>query len=176
MNSLFAYFNGTPLQMNGLDSSNLQKLRELLNEQASKYPTDKDNIEFIFNQTSEMEKNLREMSKGQLQHFGKKEIAKLAKKWSMTTESFIRMWFMNIQYLILVGKINDDDMFGFLVFDNTSFNALKTVSKEMMQISKSCNLCSAPSKSVCQKCKKIYYCCKEHQVQDWKEHKKVCCK
>jgi hypothetical protein len=26
----------------------------------------------------------------------------------------------------------------------------------------------------CSKCKKVFYCCKEHQKDDWKRHKKTC--
>ncbi len=39
---------------------------------------------------------------------------------------------------------------------------------------KLCAVCDASCKSKCQSCKKVYYCCREHQVSDWKEHKKIC--
>ena len=39
---------------------------------------------------------------------------------------------------------------------------------------KLCAVCEVSCKSKCQTCKKVYYCCREHQVSDWKEHKKIC--
>jgi hypothetical protein len=39
---------------------------------------------------------------------------------------------------------------------------------------KLCAVCEASCKSKCQTCKKVYYCCREHQISDWKEHKKIC--
>jgi hypothetical protein len=39
-----------------------------------------------------------------------------------------------------------------------------------------CNLqnCNAIGKSKCSRCKNAFYCSKEHQIQDWKNHKSVC--
>src|ERR1043165_7878559 len=37
-----------------------------------------------------------------------------------------------------------------------------------------CNVCQKPSKSQCGKCHQTYYCSKECQKKDWKEHKKSC--
>lgn len=39
---------------------------------------------------------------------------------------------------------------------------------------KLCAVCEVSCKSKCQSCKKVYYCCREHQISDWKEHKKIC--
>ncbi|CAB4426657.1 unnamed protein product [Rhizophagus irregularis] len=39
---------------------------------------------------------------------------------------------------------------------------------------KKCNVCKKPSTSYCSKCKLIYYCSKECQKKDWKEHKTSC--
>jgi hypothetical protein len=37
-----------------------------------------------------------------------------------------------------------------------------------------CALCGQPAQYHCTKCTNTYYCCREHQKQDWKIHKKVC--
>lgn len=39
---------------------------------------------------------------------------------------------------------------------------------------KLCAVCEVSCKSKCQTCKKVYYCCREHQLSDWREHKKIC--
>lgn len=39
-----------------------------------------------------------------------------------------------------------------------------------------CRVCKKENvKSKCAKCKKIYYCSRDCQIKDWKEHKLVCC-
>lgn len=38
-----------------------------------------------------------------------------------------------------------------------------------------CNVCGMKAPSHCSKCKKVYYCCRQHQVTDWHgEHKEIC--
>lgn len=47
----------------------------------------------------------------------------------------------------------------------------------MLKGEKYCNVCKemdAAKLSRCSGCKIVYYCCKEHQANDWKNHKKVC--
>jgi hypothetical protein len=39
---------------------------------------------------------------------------------------------------------------------------------------KLCMVCDVSCKSKCQSCKKVYYCCRNHQLIDWKKHKKIC--
>lgn len=39
---------------------------------------------------------------------------------------------------------------------------------------KICAVCEVSCKLKCKWCKRVYYCCREHQVSDWKEHKKSC--
>jgi len=41
------------------------------------------------------------------------------------------------------------------------------------------HVCNAPNcdnsaSGQCKRCKQVYYCCKEHQVEDWKAHEAVC--
>lgn len=38
-----------------------------------------------------------------------------------------------------------------------------------------CEVCGTKSTSCCGKCKKVYYCSKDHQKIDWKHHKVICC-
>lgn len=37
-----------------------------------------------------------------------------------------------------------------------------------------CAVCGTSAKAFCSKCKQVYYCCAEHQRQDWKSHKAAC--
>jgi len=37
-----------------------------------------------------------------------------------------------------------------------------------------CELCGAPANLKCSKCRTTYYCCKDHQIQDWGRHKVMC--
>ncbi len=38
----------------------------------------------------------------------------------------------------------------------------------------SCNICQKIATNQCAKCKQVFYCSKEHQIQDWKAHKTQC--
>ena len=37
-----------------------------------------------------------------------------------------------------------------------------------------CNLCRNPASNLCARCNKVYYCSREHQRLDWKDHKHIC--
>ena len=37
-----------------------------------------------------------------------------------------------------------------------------------------CAFCRKVSSLRCARCKKVFYCCKEHQKSHWKAHKSVC--
>ena len=38
----------------------------------------------------------------------------------------------------------------------------------------SCAVCKKPAKTRCSACCKVFYCCVDHQKQDWKTHKLEC--
>jgi hypothetical protein len=47
--------------------------------------------------------------------------------------------------------------------------------KKQVEMKKNiCVVCNIYCKRKCQKCKTAYYCCVEHQMKDWKCHKKIC--
>jgi hypothetical protein len=41
-------------------------------------------------------------------------------------------------------------------------------------VSNICNVCKIPASNLCARCNKVYYCGKEHQRSDWKDHKHIC--
>ena len=40
----------------------------------------------------------------------------------------------------------------------------------------SCEICKKRSEMRCSRCQNVFYCCAEHQKQDWKKHKVNCIK
>jgi len=56
--------------------------------------------------------------------------------------------------------------------DNTTTSS--SSSTTVSRTGKSCPLCGAPGLKVCAGCSKVGYCSKEHQREDWKNHKLVC--
>jgi hypothetical protein len=43
-----------------------------------------------------------------------------------------------------------------------------------VEIHRTCVICKAKCTTICSKCKTVYYCGKEHQLQDWPKHKVIC--
>mmetsp|Transcript_15324 Transcript_15324/g.44341 ORF Transcript_15324/g.44341 Transcript_15324/m.44341 type:complete len:144 (-) Transcript_15324:398-829(-) len=43
-----------------------------------------------------------------------------------------------------------------------------------MATTNKCAVCSEPAPKRCNDCKAVYYCSREHQIEDWKRHKKAC--
>jgi len=184
MSILKVYFKGTGLAFPYIMS--IEDIKIHLEKGFQKYissdehiasPTE--NIEFIYNQTSFFEETLCKCSKNGF--MGEKQQKKAAELLGFdTVESLITMWFMNINYLLKMGRIEDDNNFGFCGIMSPSITTeelatyLNEHAQNKYQARKICNLCQAPSKNKCSRCENIYYCCREHQLSDWKEHKKVC--
>lgn len=53
-------------------------------------------------------------------------------------------------------------------------NAWEQEMKESNKHHKSCNYCYLESEYKCKRCRRTYYCSKEHQQQDWASHKTYC--
>jgi hypothetical protein len=99
---------------------------------------------------------------------------------------FILGYFTLIHHLIKHKYKNDEltfDNYGFVVatpkidVDNTpeEFKKItKLLRKDWKKEMKVCGICSNPADKLCGICKSIYYCCREHQTEDWKRHKKEC--
>lgn len=43
-----------------------------------------------------------------------------------------------------------------------------------MSTTNKCAVCNEPAAQRCKDCQVVYYCSREHQVEDWKRHKKAC--
>lgn len=165
---ILAYFNGTP--QNFPYKCTPQKIFECLDENISSYD---DDVEFYYNQTAEMEKALNDNSKRGF--VTEKRLQKTAKDLGFeSSEGFAIIWFCNIHYLLKKGRICDDNNFGFMTMSgNGVISAFQKVFDEQLANSALCGVCKVKSKLKCGKCHQMY-CCREHQVQDWKNHKKVC--
>jgi predicted transcriptional regulator len=46
--------------------------------------------------------------------------------------------------------------------------------KSMYEMNKICEVCHIPTDKTCSKCKKSFYCCKQHFSQRWEIHKHEC--
>jgi len=89
-------------------------------------------------------------------------------------EEFQVLWCVNIFYLLQKGRITNSKMFGFEMVTETRHKELLVKTKAGYKATFLCGVCAVKSTQKCERCEKTYYCCREHQVADWKEHKKVC--
>lgn len=160
---IIAYFNGTPLSFPYKTSKT--ELFALLDENVKEYDSD---WEFYLEQTKDIEKQLFELSGGR--ELTIDVIAKVADKLGQTWDKLTVMWFLNIKYLLDKGVIKDDNNNGFLVIGGDK----KTVKRVRKIMGSVCIVCKKEAKHKCSKCGLAQYCCKEHQVENWKEHKKYC--
>jgi hypothetical protein len=165
-----AFFNGTGLTFPVIMPS--KKLFEFIDEQILLY--DKNDIEFYYEQTKQMEKTLNDNAKNGFCR--EKEQEKVAKILGYkNARDMITIWFCNIRFLIKMGRIQDDNNFGFLIMEGGDiFNVAQEAFQDAYKETLTCGVCQTPSKTKCSRCLKVYYCCRDCQMADWKKHKKVC--
>jgi hypothetical protein len=88
---------------------------------------------------------------------------------SMAPEMLLHIWCGNIINLIEFECITQDDATGWLVMRGLTPIPQQPASQKI------CVVCSVNCKLKCPKCF-TFYCSTEHQKQDWKFHKKTCCR
>jgi hypothetical protein len=120
---------------------------------------------------------------GEITQFVLEKVSKIMK---LELSVFITSWFANINFLIKHKYKNAElsaDDYGFVIgFPNTeeentlekTMKLAKSFRKDFKKDKKICGVCAEPAEKLCVICKSIYYCCREHQKQDWKRHKKEC--
>ncbi|RUP50230.1 hypothetical protein BC936DRAFT_139901 [Jimgerdemannia flammicorona] len=59
------------------------------------------------------------------------------------------------------------------LFDSLKPPSIRFTTGEAYNI-KTCHVCNKTTTTSCGRCRKVWYCSKEHQRTDWKEHKLVC--
>jgi hypothetical protein len=125
----------------------------------------------------------------------------LAKAWKgvfgdkHSVKELWAFWCLNIICLVEAKVLPQDDMNGWTIASKNSktglfvvdmsgnvciptgaewINPTKPLTEALRKTQKNCRVCGVPSKKKCDKCI-AYYCCREHQLQDWKAgHKKTC--
>ena len=86
----------------------------------------------------------------------------------------------NFQFVAMISeKKGNTTKIGCGFLKNSDKKEVKKIAKESngkVNISKVCDYCYkiSPSLQNCGGCGSVSYCCKEHQVADWKNHKKEC--
>jgi len=165
-----AFFNGTGIAFPYTIPS--KKLFEFLDEQILSY--DKNDIEFYYKQTEQIENTLCDNAKNGFCR--EKEYEKVAKLLGFENMvGMIIIWFCNIRYLTKIGRIPEDNKFGFLIMEGKDIRYFaQEAFQDAYKQTLTCGVCQAPSKTKCSRCLKVYYCCRDCQLADWKKHKKVC--
>ena len=172
MVSIQAFFKGTPIHYHLFDTT--EKVFEFLDKVSPEGVLTADEV---YQQMEDWEQTLNEECVNG--YINKYVIKRVAERFEYPTiGTFVVSWFANVRFLLKTGRIQDDDNFGFLIIDGgdeTKNRAIiKSLNKDLKQEYQICGVCSQPAKLLCSKCKKIYYCCKEHQVANWKDHKPFC--
>lgn len=60
------------------------------------------------------------------------------------------------------------------ILNNKNAKVFKRVAKNMGMKKRICVVCNITCKKKCERCKTAYYCCIEHQRENWPYHKTVC--
>jgi len=74
-------------------------------------------------------------------------------------------------FILLRCNLEEGNEFG--IDYGLSESAIKEM-KDQEYYCTTCKACGLKASMKCSACKKVSYCCKEHQVLDWKQHKSVC--
>lgn len=156
MEIIMCFFDGTPIQLAPGVYENLKKLEIDPKETYDDYY---DNMVLF-------EKTLCKHSIGGTVQ--ERSIHKAAKELGLSPAQFQGYWSVFVYTLVKSGRIKDDNENGFLMMKGDGLERLEHDHRELL-----CGLCRAPSKLKCGKCGQRY-CCREHQVSDWKKHKKEC--
>lgn len=166
---VIALFNGTPINFPFFAPA--KTIFESIEKNVSSYYEDE--VELFYNQTVEIQKQLCINSKRGF--VGEKQILITANEFGFEcVDKFIIMWFCNIYYLLQKGKIADDEHNGFVtMLGNGIVENVTKFFKAKYKNSALCGLCNIKATMRCKNCQQNY-CCREHQIQDWKKHSTVC--
>jgi len=174
-----AYFKGTPFHFPFIASA--KKVFGLLEEASNDYDKHtEDDIEFYYRQMEYYEHEANKFAINGI--LSTKKIKKLAIHLGFEDDSrFLIRCNIVIYHLLKHKRIPDNESFGFVIEIGSNpmsidvmMEEIKITNKELTEQKKSCGLCSQPATQLCSICKKIYYCCREHQKSHWKEHKTIC--
>jgi len=95
----------------------------------------------------------------------------------LNSTAMIIVWISLIYHYEKYGLLDcNNDSNGIVIQESTYNNLFKTVQshyEEQHNSLKVCGICKIKGAFKCPLCNQNY-CCKEHQKQDWKSHKKVC--
>lgn len=62
-----------------------------------------------------------------------------------------------------------------IIINGVETNNCTEIKKNVVKMEKNiCVVCNIYCKKKCGQCKTAYYCCLDHQIQDWKHHKPIC--
>jgi hypothetical protein len=171
MNTIVAqyFYKGTPVDFTFDTEEQLSLFQGLLTiqiktgmEAGRKIP---EQIVYMTAQLDELEQLIVEAVGFGNEYSGHNLKAIWGKDWKQQKTLFA----MNVMSLIKVRALQNDNMNGEMVMHLPKAFA-DTLSTEKYV----CKVCETRCTTKCERCKSIWYCCREHQEQDWKAHKKNC--